>query len=552
MASPPWAWAAGAAAVLTTGVALAASSSSSAASPSPAPTPTPSVPIPITQGHRYEVTLNVGGPTTAAALLANVVPNIQAGLNAVAPNEFSFVHAIAPNDSQVVYVVDAIGGAPGSVTPESPQTFYADLNAAQLGGINVQLADLGPSPVGAVLAPPPVTAPPPVQPPPAQPPPASTPIAVTTVVTSAPMVTYAQICLNAIAKLPSAPAGSATVPLSGNPSDPATLAAVAVFQNALMPAAARTGRLDVLTWATIVSVGVSGGAQGTDAVLTDAPTVTFAQGALSLAIGRGIYPSIDYGIDQQNGDAADPAWRAALGIAMGQLNASLNSQWFIAPTNGDLDYLAYAALVGSAFQPPLTIAGGIVPVEPATAVGDAGMITYCQQRLAALATAAGTRTPAMNATLSAVVANGSASDPATVAAVTLVQSTFNGLVHRTTPGELDMLTFAAIVAGSLQPATPPATPVTLSSPLVTAADVVGGAQEALAVALVGGRLPPPAGVTYGRSQVNGNAADPAFVAALAAVVPVLNGAIAGGGVALPTTGALDLEIFAMLFVVAFL
>lgn len=548
MVIPPWAWAAGAAAVLTTGALVAASSKSSGASPPPPPTPTPTGPVQIISGHRYQVTLTVGGATNAAALLANVVPNLQAGLNAVAPNEFRFVHAIAPNDTQVVYVVDAIGGAPGSVVSESPQTFYADLNAASLGGLSVLVQDMGPSPVGGVLSPPPA------QPPPAQPPPASTPIALNALVTSPAMVTFAQVCLNTIATLPGAPPGAASVVVNGNPNDPATVAAVVAFQNALMPASARSGRLDVLTWATVVSVGVSNGAQGTDAVLTDAPTITFAQGALlSLAIGRGVYPHIDYGIDQQNGNASDPAWRAALATAMGQVNATLNSQFFVVPTNGDLDYLAYATLVGSAFQPPTTIPGtSTVPVEPATAVADAAMITYAQQRLVALATAAGTRTPAMNATLAAVAANGNASDPATVAAVTLVQANFTGLQHRTTPGELDMLTFAAIVAGSLQPATPPSPPVTLTSPLVTAADVVGGAQEALAIALVGGRLPPPSGVTYGRSQVNGNAADPAFVAALQAVVPVLNGAIASGGVMLPTTGALDLEIFATLFVVAYL
>ena len=59
-------------------------------------------------------------------------------------------------------------------------------------------------------------------------------------------------------------------------------------------------------------------------------------------------------------------------------------------------------------------------------------------------------------------------------------------------------------------------------------------------------------MTYARSQVDGNPQNPAFVAALKAVVPVLNTAFASGGALLPTTGVLDYETFAALFVVAFL
>ena len=146
MSLPPWAWIAGAATLALGGGIAYANTSAPAAAAGPPPGPTPATPIPVTQGHRYQVTLTFGGPTTAAALLANVVPNIQAGLNAVAPNEFAFVHAIAPNATQIVYVVDAVGGAPGTTLSESPQVFFADLNAATFGGIGVQVSDLGPTP----------------------------------------------------------------------------------------------------------------------------------------------------------------------------------------------------------------------------------------------------------------------------------------------------------------------------------------------------------------------------------------------------------------------
>lgn len=587
MALPPWAWIAGAATlVLGTGTAVALAESSPAPA-GPAPGPTPATPIAVTQGHRYQVTLTFGGPTTAAALLANVVPNIQAGLNAVAPNEFSFVHAIAPNATQIVYVVDAVGGATGTTVSESPQTFFADLNAASFGGIGVQVSDLGPTPAGttstSASSPGPggstttttATTPPggsttttTTTSPPGSSSSSSTttgsggatttstgssgtttPISTATLVTDPGMVSYAQAGLNALQ------VSSALLPTTGDPTDPATVAAVAAFQTKYLPASPPpTPGLTYLTWAYIAVQGLAAGGKGTDATLTDARSITFAQGSLAVAIGEGIYPSIDYGIDQVNGVATDPAWMAALTTAMKQGNATLAGTPVQAPVDGTLDYVAFALLIGSAFTPPVPVpvGGNILPVVPDLTVTDATWITAAQQALVRIPQSAGTRTPAQNAIFAAVVVNGNASDPPTVAAITLYQSVQNGLQHRTTPGVLDYLTFSAIVLASLTPATLPNTTQVPTAVDVTDPAAIAGAQEALVLVANSGRLPGAnAAAGYTRSMVDGNASTPAWTAALATVMGVINQQLAASKLQLPTA-RLDLNVFAALFAIGYL
>lgn len=579
MSLPPWAWIAGAATLALGGGIAYANTSAPAAAAGPPPGPTPATPIPVTQGHRYQVTLTFGGPTTAAALLANVVPNIQAGLNAVAPNEFAFVHAIAPNATQIVYVVDAVGGAPGTTLSESPQVFFADLNAATFGGIGVQVSDLGPTPAPGTSTSTSASSPGPggstttttattspgsgttttttTTPAGGSSPGSSTstgggatttPISIATLVTDPNMVSSAQVALNAIQ-------GTATVPTSGIATDAATAAAVAAFQNKYLPAnPPPTPGLTYLTWAYVIVQGIAAGGHGTDATFTDARSITFAQEALAVAIGAGVYPSIDYGTDQVNGVPTDPAWMAALGAAMTQGNATLAGTPVKAPVDGTLDYVAFALLIGSAYTPPVPVpvGGTIIPIEPAETVTDAAWITAAQQELVRFPQSTGTRTPAQNAIFAAVVVNGNASDPATVAALTLYQSTQPGLQHRTTPGVLDFLTFSAVLLAALMPSTPPLTTQVPTAALVTDPAAIAGAQEALILVAGNGRIPGTnAAASYTRSMVDGNAGAPAFASALSTVMGAINQSLASAKLQLPTA-RLDLNVFATLFGLAYL
>lgn len=571
---PPWAWLAGAAvAVVGTGVVVGQVNSAPSGGAPPAGggagagggAPAPTQPIAITQGHRYQVTLTFTGQTMAA-LAANVIPNLAAGLGNVAPGEFVLVSSSAPSDTQVVYVVDATGGAAGSVTQESPQTFYADLNAAQFGGIGVDVVDQGVSPVAAGGGSLPIggAAPPGSG--------ASSPgsgsssssssspssgagLTPQTVVTDPSLIAYAQRAI--AAAMPSsgvAPTGTV---------DAATLAAIASYQQQSMPADA-SGVLDYLTWGNLVAYALgavgTAGLQTGNAILSDAPTIAFAQNALALGIGAGTFPQIDYGAAQETGVASDPAWTSALGTAMGEVAktlAAIGITTITPPTDGTLDYPAFAILIAWSYAPPATtIAPGgavVTVVEPATPVTLADQVTIAQKALAQIPASTGTRTAQQNAVFSAVVANGNASDPATVAAVTLVQSGFTGLVHRTTPGVLDYLTFAAIVSATVQPATPSAVTRVLSAPLVTDPATVAGAQEATAILVLSGRVPGGPWPVYTRNLVDANPETASFKAAVAALIGALNTlAFLPSKVSLPADGTLDANVFSVLFALAYL
>ncbi|HTA18760.1 MAG TPA: hypothetical protein VK989_05685, partial [Polyangia bacterium] len=366
MSVSPWVYAAGAAAVLVGGLVVAGqSAASSPAAPSPTPA-NPAAPIRITSGHRYEVTLTFGGPTTAAALLASIVPNLQVGLNTVAPNAYAFVHASAPNDRQVVYVVDAIAPPPGSTYAESPQTFQADLNAASMGGISVAVLDLGPSPISAP-APPPTGSPGPLTPP--SPAPAG-PLAPSSPVSDPALVSMAQSALAALITAGALTSPGGPVIVNGNPSDPATVAALVAYQNQTLLPAQRSGQLDYLTFgAAVTSALVHTGDPskvGTDATITDAPTLTLAQTQLAAAIGRGFFPNIDYGAAQASG-ASDAAWQAAWTAAATQFNATAGKA--ILPTNGTLDRIGLAVILPFASL-PLTLPDGTPIATPASPVTD--------------------------------------------------------------------------------------------------------------------------------------------------------------------------------------
>lgn len=576
MPIPPWAWIAGAAALAVGGTAVAVAESSKPSSTGGTPPPASGgapAPVPILTGHRYQVTLTFGAPTTAAALLASVVPNVQAGLNAVAPNQFRLVNAIAPNNNQVVYVVDVLDGALGTplgvptALNESPQTFYADVNPATVGGILVDVKDLGLSPasVGGALPPggggvgaptnpvvlnPPTTNPPGVPPITGSPAPSSTPLTTSSLVIAPMLVAYAVASLNT----QSNSLGFTPLPAGTQPVDPAFVSALQKFQAQVLPTTTADGRLTYLLWSYVIFAGFSAGVAGvSDQTLSDGPTIALAQRALAFGIGRGVFPSINYGASQVNGNPSDPAWTAAVATALGQMNASLGKA--VAPVDGTLDIPGLAILVGASYQPAHALPGTTaVPVTPATVVASSAEITYFQQRCPAIASTVGTRTAAQNALLLAVQPNGNAADPATIAAITFLQSALPGLSNRTVAGTLDYLTYANAIAASLNPvATGGSGPTFGGAPTVTDPAVIAGLQEAVAIVLVGGRLPVPAGTPYTSGDVDGNAQTPSFLAALGAIVTVLNAALASqtpGSPVLPA-GVIDENVFAIVFAVAY-
>ena len=345
--------------------------------------------------------------------------------------------------------------------------------------------------------------------------------------------------------------------------DAPTLAAITSYQQQSMPANA-SGQLDYLTWGNLVAMALgfvgTSGLQTGNAILTDAPTIAFAQNTLALGIGTGTWPQIDYGAAQETGVASDPAWTSALGTAMGEVAKTLAGIGIttITPrTDGVLDYPAFGILIAWGYAPPATVIapGGatVTAVEPATPVTASDQVIFVQKALAESPAATGTRTAAQDATFAAVLPSGNASDPLTVAAVTLVQGSFTGLVHRTTPGVLDYLTFAAIVSATIQPANPPAVARVLSAPLVTDPAVVAGAQEATAVLLASGRVPGGPFPVYTRNLVDANPATASFKAAVGALIAALNAlAFAPSKVQLPADGTLDYNVFSVLFALAYL
>jgi len=517
--------------VLLGGIALVAHESSAAAAAPPAPTPgVPPIPIPIVSGHRYEVTLTFGGPTTAAALLANVVPNIQAGLNAVAPNEYAFVHAIAPNSHQVVYVVDAIGGPDGSTHGESPQTFYADLNAASMGGIGVTVLDLGPSPTGAPAPPPgPTPGPPgPITPP-------AGALSLASLVTDPALVTYAQVALAALlTKGVIRSAGGAVVP-NGNPSDPPTLAAISALQ-ASQPQVPQTGALDFASWASAVVLALLAGATlGANQTVIDPAIVRLAQGALAKAIGFGQFPNIDYGVGQVTGDPSDGAWRAALAAAMKPYAS-------VAATDGSLTLPTLGLVLASAIAPPA--GNGVIPVTPATRT-TAVEIAIAQQMISALGSLPGYD---FLAAYKGLAVTGDPTDPQTTAAVQLYQSRQVGLQHRTTPGVLDYLTFSSIVGARIAASSAGSVPPkALRGTDVTSSAVMAGLQEALGVALRG-RFS-ATGIVYAE-EPSGQITAP-FFSALSKLLTIINAGTAPNGYTLGGS-SIDYYLFATIFIVAYM
>lgn len=557
----------GIAALLGGGAAVYYANKSSAATPATPPPATPTAPIPITQGHRYQVTLTFGAAPGAAALQTNVLPNIQVGLNAVAPNEYSFVSAIVPKDNQVVYVVDAIGGAAGSVHQESPQTFYADLNAAQAGGLSVQVQDMGLSPAApggstsaaapaptsssstAAASPAGTTA---TSSPattsssggPATAAPAGSPAGPTTLVSDPTLVTIAQTALGKLIASGVISAPGVTVTANGNPSDPSTAAAIQAFQtNESQPV---TGQLSVLVLSMLVVADLTGLLQ--DPAITDASLSLGAQLALAQCIAQGSIPNIDYGKSQANGNPTDAAFVGALSSVAAQFNASAGSTVWTAA----LDLYMLAALFVTAYLKPL-VAGssGVTPIMPGQAVTTTSEVQLVQTMFSALPTTP----PSGSPSFAGLVANGNPSDPKTVAAVTALQSMQSGIQHRTTPGVLDYLTMAVVIGDALGAiyASQVASPGTLTGPAITDPAVVAGCQEAIATLLTNGRLGTVSGASWTWSQVDANASNAQFVATLKLVVGVINARIKGSaGYQFPVNGTLDYYLFAALFVLAYI
>lgn len=523
------------AAVILLGAGALAYSQSSTPSSSPSGTPpTPAAPIAITQGHRYQVTLTFGTAPGAQNLATNVLPNIAAGLNAVAPGEFAFVHAIAPKDNQIVFVVDAVGGAPGSVHQESPQTFYADLNPAQSGGFTLQVQDMGPSPVS---APAPGGGAGASLPPSSSSSSGATAAGPMTTITDPALVMVAQQALGALAQTGSLNVAS-PIPTSGVV-DPATLVAVAQLQAGDLPPAQRSGQLDALTLAVAVLASLADNIAA--APITDPSLAAGAQKALAAAIALGNFAQIDYGVGQVNGQATDAAFVAALAAAAAQANVSAGTPIFA--TSGALDTRTFSLVMVTAYV-PRTVGSGIVPVGPGTLVLAPADVTIAQQMLQALSAsdpAYGTITP-----------NGNPADPATTAAVKYFQGQLSAISHRTTPGVLDYLTLALLTGEALGLVYQGQTqnPGTLTGPAVTSPALVAGCQDALATLLRGGRLGANV-ATYDWNDVDGQASNAKFQTALRTVVQVIDTTTRSVGYQLKSDGSLDYYIFAALFVLAY-
>jgi hypothetical protein len=132
-----------------------------------------------------------------------------------------------------------------------------------------------------------------------------------------------------------------------------------------------------------------------------------------------------------------------------------------------------------------------------------------------------------------------------------------GLQHRTTPGVLDYLTFAALVSSVLATlhvgAPAGAALPTISGGAVTDPNEIAGAQEALVVLAAGVRLGSPSPITYAAADVDGSATTPSFVTAWQTAIAKIN---AAGGASLGfqynASGTFDYYDFAALFTLAYL
>jgi hypothetical protein len=330
---------------------------------------------------------------------------------------------------------------------------------------------------------------------------------------------------------------------SGNASDPATVAAIAAFQNSELPIAQQSGQIDYFTWGAIVVAAIlRGGALAPDVTVTDAPTVMLGQFSLAAAIGVGSFPNIDYGIKQASGDPTDAAWRAALTTAAGQFNATAGAA--VLPVDGSLDLVALALLLVSAGE-SRALPSGLVPAMPATPITLASEISTAQAALQTLA-------PTVPA-LAGVTVSG-ALDQATAQAIAAYQAAEVGLQHRTQAGVLDTLTFASLLSRAVilaHRSTVNASPLPMATGAqISRAELVAALQEAVAV-LAAGRFK-AAGVSYSAAQVDGNASTPAFTSALSKMAAYVNTAAgASVGFQLATSGV-DYDLFAALYTVAYL